>query len=386
LISPENDIAIWTVLLAICFFGIYGERKGWFKNISGALVIIIVGGVLSSVGFIPSASDPNIDVDVYDWVFAYFIPFAIPLLLFNVEIKRMIKETGNLLGPFLIGAFGVVLGALVAFYMVDLGEESYKIAGTFIGTYTGGSVNFMAVATALNFLESPLFPSVIAVDNVFTNLYIVLLFAMPGMAFLSRFYKIQSLAVEEDPIEIESTSSALGVMEQVCVCLLVSSLVLLVSSFVAPYLSQWIGTDIDLKILLITLIIIVCVNVAPEFFRKFEKVAYDLGMLMMYIFLAVIGAASDLKELIGSTPGVLLMASVILIVHLLVIMIGSRFFNVSLKEIMIASCANVAGPSVAAPMAITFGMKKAVTPAILISLMGYVIGTFLGIGTGLMLS
>ena len=385
MISPTNDIGIWTTLLAICYFGIYGERQGWFKNISGALVIIIVGGLLSSIGFIPSASDPNIDVDVYDWVFTYFIPFAIPMLLFNVEIKRMIKETGNLLAPFLIGALGVVIGALVAFYLIDLGEESYKIAGTFIGTYTGGSVNFMAVANALDFLESPLFPSVIAVDNVFTNLYIVLLFAMPGMAFISRFYPVENIEINEELKEVKTTSS-LSYLEQICVCFLISGLILLISSFIAPIISQWIGTEIDLKILLITLIIIVGVNLAPRFFQKFEKVAYDLGMLMMYIFLAVIGAASDLKELIGSTPGVLLMATFILLVHLAVIMLGSRFFKVSLREIMIASCANIAGPSVAAPMAITFGMKKAVTPAILISLMGYVIGTFLGIGTGLLLS
>jgi len=384
-ISPENDFAIWTVLLLICYFGIYGERKGWFKKISGALVIIIVGGVFSSMGIIPSASDPSIDVEVYNWVFTYFIPLSIPLLLFNVGIKKMIKETGNLLGPFLIGAFGVVIGALVAYYLIDLGEESHKIAGTFIGTYTGGSVNFMAVATSLNFLESPLFPSVIAVDNVFTNLYIILLFALPGFSYLANLYPEEDFEIVEIQKEEIEKTNGLSMMEQLCVCLLVSSLIFLVSSILGPILSQMFQTDIDLKILLITIVIIICVNLAPGFFQKYEKMAYDLGMLMMYVFLAVIGAASDLKELVSSSPGVLVMATIILMIHLIVILIGSRLFNVSLKEIMIASCANVGGPSVAAPMAISFGMKKAVTPAILISLMGYVIGTFLGIGTGLFL-
>lgn len=385
MISPDNDIAIWAVLLGVCYFGIYGERKGWFRHISGALVIIILGGVLSSFSIIPSASDPNIEVQVYNWIYTYFIPFSIPLLLFNVGLKRMINETGSLLGPFLIGAAGVVIGALVAYYLIDLGEESYKIAGTFIGTYTGGSVNFMAVATALDFLDSPLFSSVIAVDNVFTNLYIILLFAIPGFSFLAKWYPDADTDDDEILGEEMAESTGHGIMEQICVCLLVSSLIFLCSGFVAPFISDWLNTDVNFEILLITFIIILCVNVAPGFFERYEKMAYDLGMFLMYVFLAVIGAASDLKELFGSTPGVLLMASIILIVHLIVILLGSRLFKVSLKEIMIASCANAGGPSVAAPMAISFGMRKAVTPAILISLLGYVVGTFLGVGTGLFL-
>jgi uncharacterized membrane protein len=59
--------------------------------------------------------------------------------------------------------------------------------------------------------------------------------------------------------------------------------------------------------------------------------------------------------------------------------------NVSLKEIIVASVANIGGASVAAPTAATLGMKKAVTPAILIGILGYVIGTFLGVSVGLWL-
>jgi hypothetical protein len=108
----------------------------------------------------------------------------------------------------------------------------------------------------------------------------------------------------------------------------------------------------------------------------------NLGLFLMYMFLAVIGASSDLIELFASVPGILAFATITLLVHLLVSLLGGKLLKVSLKEIMIASCAHAGGPSVSAPMAVSFGMKEAVTPAILIGLPGYVIGTFLGVGVG----
>ena len=157
------------------------------------------------------------------------------------------------------------------------------------------------------------------------------------------------------------------------------------SRIVAPILTGWLDIDIQMEVLLITAIIVTLVNIAPEFFSKYEETAYDLGMFLMYIFLTVIGAAADLKELFVAAPGILFFATIVLTVHFLVILSASRLFDISLKEILIASCANAGGPSVAAPMAVSFGMKKLVTPAILISLLGYVIGTFLGLGVGLWL-
>ena len=385
MISPDNDLAIWTALLAICFFGIYGERNGWFGKVSGALVVLILGGVFASTGVLPSASNPEIEVQTYDWVFIYFIPLSIPLLLFNVSVKRMLTETGNLLIPFLIGAAGVVIGSIVAFTLLNLGDETYKLSAIFIGTYTGGSVNFMSLATAFDFLKSPLFPSVVAVDNVLTTLYILMLFALPSWTFLASMFPEPTEGMLDQDLDSKELDAGIGLLEQLTTCLLVSGAILVISRLVSPILTGWLHIDIQMEVLLITGIIVILVNIAPKFFSKYEETAYDLGMFLMYIFLTVIGAAADLKELFVATPGILVFATIVLSVHLLVILIASRLFKVSLKEILIASCANAGGPSVAAPMAVSFGMKKLVTPAILISLLGYVIGTFLGLGVGLWL-
>lgn len=370
------------MLLAAALFGIYGERKGWFKRISGVLVTILIMSVLTTLDIVPSASDPAIDVPLYTVVFDYFVPIAIPLLLFQVQIRRMIKEAGRLLGIFVIGALGVAAGAIVAAALVDLGPEEFKVAGVFIGTYTGGSVNFIGVASTLDFLQSPLFASTIAVDNVFTNFYIMFLFLLPAWGWLISRY---SEAPETGETADKAETTVQADLASITSCLFIAVGVFALARISAPYLQNWLSTEVHLEVLLITVIIITLANLFPRQMRALSQVAFDLGMLFLYLFLGVIGAAADLREIFTSAPGILAFAAITLVIHFIVSMGAGKLLGYSLKEIMIASCANAGGPSVAAPMAASFGMRSAVTPAILVAIMGYVIGTFLGVSVGLWL-
>ncbi|RLD18852.1 MAG: hypothetical protein DRI69_09585 [Bacteroidetes bacterium] len=383
MLSPDNSILIFTILLAASLLGIYGERLGWYKNISGVLVTIIVMALLATFGIIPSASDPNVEVPVYDFVFKYFVPLAIPLLLFKVQMGRIVRESGRLLIMFLIGSVGVVIGALIAWKLVDIGPETYKLAGVLIGTYTGGSVNFMAVASTLDFLESPHFPSTIAVDNVFTNFYLMGLFAIPSIGWIARrFVKWEE---PEDFVPHEGESNTTYGLESIVWCLFIAFGLFAMASLLSPVLGKVLATNVDLTVLITTILTIVLANLFPVKMDAISDVAFDLGMFFLYVFLAVIGAASDIGTMLTASPGVIFFAAVILIVHFIISLTVGRLLGYSLEEILVTSCANAAGPSVAAPMAASFGMRSAVTPAILVAIMGYVVGTFLGVSVGLVL-
>lgn len=388
MIAPDNAFALFTILVAASAFGIIGERKKWFLGLSGVIVTITITALLVTFGLIPSASDTELTVPIYDFVFTYLIPISIPLLLFNVQIKRIIKDSGRLLGIFLIGALGIAIGAIVAAQFIDLGEEGYKIAGAFVGTYTGGSVNFMAVSTTFDFVESPLFPATIAVDVGFTNVYLLVLFILPSLQFVSKFFLKDEAVVEEIamPVVIEKAiTSEATLMEQLAMCFTISGILCTMGMLLGPILANWIGTEINLDVLIITILITLLANIAPKLLMPLADVAFEMGMFLMYVFLAVIGAASDIYAIINAAPGILFFAIIMLTIHLIISLIGGKLLGNSIREIMIASSANVGGVSIAAPMAATFGLKKLVTPAILIGILGYVVGTFLGIGTGLFL-
>ena len=387
MIAPDNAFTLFSILVLASAFGMIGERKGWFLGLSGVIVTITITALLVTFGLIPSASDTNISVPIYDFVFTYLIPISIPLLLFNVQIKRIVRDSGRLLGIFLVGALGIALGAIIAAQIIDLGEETYKIAGAFVGTYTGGSVNFIAVSTTFDFVDSPLFPATIAVDVGFTNIYLLLLFILPSFQFLFQLFSNDqfdhsNIKVIQDAKKNEKEGS---LMEQLAICFSISGVLCAIGMWLGPIVASWLGTAIHLEVLIITILITLLANIVPQFLLPLADVAFEVGMFLMFVFLAVIGAASDINAIINAAPGILGFAIIMLIVHLIISLIGGKLLGISLREIMIASSANVGGVSIAAPMAATFGMKKLVTPAILIGILGYVIGTFLGVGTGLFL-
>ena len=117
LISPENDWALWAVLLASGAFGLWAERTRWGSKLSGAVIAIGAAFVLSNLRVIPSSAP------AYDVVWSFLVPLAIPLLLFTADLKRIIREAGPTLLAFAAGAVGTVLGTWLAFEVVPLGEE-----------------------------------------------------------------------------------------------------------------------------------------------------------------------------------------------------------------------------------------------------------------------
>ena len=93
MIAADQHLAIFTILILTSFIGIYGERKKWFGVMSGVLVTILLCALLTTFGILPSGSDPQNPVKSYDFVFTYFVQLAIPLLLFNVQLKK--NHSGN---------------------------------------------------------------------------------------------------------------------------------------------------------------------------------------------------------------------------------------------------------------------------------------------------
>ena len=50
----------------------------------------------------------------------YMVPLAVPLLLFDSDLKRVINDTGTLLAAFGVGAFATIVGTIAAFPIIPL--------------------------------------------------------------------------------------------------------------------------------------------------------------------------------------------------------------------------------------------------------------------------
>ncbi len=386
-ISPDNHFALWAVLLASSALGIYGEKKGWFGNIAGVMFTIILVAILAMFHVVPSASDNQIQVPVYTFVFKYVTPMAIPLLLFNANVMRIIKESGRLIFIYLLGTVGITLGASISYFLIELGPEGFKVAGVFIATLVGGSVNFVSAAETLDFSTSSLFSTSIAVDNFGVQFYIFFLFLLPAIKWLSRYfpeYTEDAVAVIEEQKEVKEEHKTN--LASVTYILTIAAIITAIGNWAGGLIQTLFNTAINLNLLIITALITVLATVFHKTFQKFEELAFSIGMALLYVFLAVVGAASNPQNVLLAGPSILLFVMLTLLFQFIFLLIVGKLFKFSLKEIAVASCANVSGPAVSAPMAATFGMKEMVTPALLVGILGYVIGTLLGVSVGFWLA
>ena len=386
LISPESNLTLFFVIAGAAAFGLYSEHKKWFGKLSGILVTMISMSLLAMAGVVPVASNPTIKVDVYDMVFSYFIPISIPMLLFSSNILKIVKESGKLLVAYILGAIGIVLGCFIAFWLIDLGSDSGNTAGVIAATLIGGSVNFIAAAEILNFSTNPLFTATIAVDNFVSNLYTLFLFLTPSLLFLSRFFVKPKKENEEESATSSDKAQFPMSLERVAVSVFIAALIAGLGNLLSPYLQDLLHTKLNLSILVITVLAVLAANLFPKRLKPLEDTAFSLGLWMMYIFLAVIGAATNMTQIFSIGPAVLGFYLTIMLFHFLFMLAVAKLFKLDVYEVVISSAANIMGPSVAAPMAASMGQKKLVTPGILVGILGYIIGTFIGVSIALYLS
>ena len=134
-------------------------------------------------------------------------------------------------------------------------------------------------------------------------------------------------------------------------------------------------------ILILTVITVALATLLPKAMEKLEG-SSELGMLIMQILFAVIGASAHVTTVLENGPLLFVFALFILLIHLLFIVIGGWYLKLSLPEIIIAANANLGNPSTAAAMAASRRWDHLVVPAILCGTLGYAIATFIGSNIG----
>ena len=128
-------------------------------------------------------------------------------------------------------------------------------------------------------------------------------------------------------------------------------------------------------------ITMICATAFPKVFNDAPG-ANEIGTFLIYIFFAVIGAPASIMSIITQAPLLLVYALIIVACNMLITLIFGKIFKFSLEEIILASNANIGGPTTAAAMAISKGWNKLVGPVLLIGTLGYVLGNYYGVLVG----
>jgi uncharacterized membrane protein len=374
LITADQTWSVWAVLLGAAAFGFLAENTRVGRRLSGAILTMGITFALSNLGVIPADQVP-----AYDVVWGYLVPLAIPLLLFRADLRRILREAGPTLVAFMIGAVGTVIGTIVAFNVVPLGAEGWKLAAIFSATYIGGSMNYAAAAEAVGLRSGDLLSAGVAADNLVMAIYFLVLFALPGLGALRSRYPVRHQALAEGSAELEARreqSATFPPLGSTALALAIALGLCAVGIGLAG-LTGWKGGGI----LVVTALTVLLATSLPGPFQRLAG-AEVIGTFLMQIFFAVIGASANIMVVMKVGPVLFVFAALILAIHLVILLLGGWLLKLDLSELVIASNANMGGPTTAAAMAVARRWQTLVLPAILCGTLGYAVATFIGVALG----
>lgn len=389
LISADNHLLLWTFLMLAASVAIYIELNcRWAAKIPGAVLALLIALAASNFGLIPT------DAPAYDAVWGYIVPLAIPLLLFQLDLHALFKESGRLLIIFLISSVGTMLGALIGFFMLkDHIPELSKITGMISASYTGGGVNFAAMTARLE-PSKDITAATIVADNLMMACYFFILIGISGSYAVRKIWgspyqdeldkngtSNQNIAADywqTKPISLQSIALSLGAsMAIVAVAFTVSKWlkgILGEGSNMATNMLFSLVTD---KYLLLTSLTLLVIALFRNGVRKLDG-SQELGTYGIYLFFVVIGIPASIPLIIQNAPLLFVFTLTVAMVNLLITLIFGKLLKFSIEEIVLACNANVGGPTTAAALAIGKGWRDLIGPILLIGTVGYIIGNYIG--------
>lgn len=394
LISPENTWALWAILTCWAAISIWLEQNyKWASKVTGAIIALVGAMILANFKIIPT------EAPAYDQVWSYVVPLAIPLLLYNANVKKIWKESGRILVIFLLSSLGTMLGAFVGFIILrDYIPSLYKVGAMMAGSYIGGGVNFVAMADSFS-APGELVSAAVVADNLLMAIYFFVLIAIPSSSFFRKLYKHPHVdEVEKLGANDEGKTQAASYwgrkeisLKDIAFAAGSAFAIVAVSGEIAEFFGKTIPTGNFLlnllngilgnRYLIMTTTTMLLATYIPQFFSNIHG-AQELGTFLIYIFFVVIGVPASIPLIIQKSPLLLVYCGIMVIFNMLITFVFGKLFKFDLEEILLASNANIGGPTTAAAMAIAKGWTKLIIPILLVGTLGYVLGNYFGVFMG----
>ena len=398
LISADNTWALLSIMCGSVAVSIWLEQKyDWAAKISGAILALIFAITFTNLNIIP-ANSPLYD----DVIWGFAVPIAIPLLLLQCNIKKVWQETGRLLIIFLIGAVGSCVGSFLGYYLLRNNiSELNGLAAMMTGSYIGGGINFTALADAFSVSGTMISATTVA-DNLVTATSMFVLLSIPAVGFFRKHFNHPHIDEVEKYADQGSTQNAAAAywqkkeisLKDIAINFAYASIVVTISKLIAGGLSEIIPTGNMLLNMCNTFfgsqyiwITTLSIIISLIFEKQIEELSgySELGTYLIYLFFFVIGVPASIPMIIQNAPLLFVFTLIIALTNMLFCFVFGKLLKFNLEDIVLASNANIGGPTTAVAMAISKGWNKLIGPIMLIGTLGYVIGTYFGIIVGSLL-
>jgi uncharacterized membrane protein len=346
------------------------------------LMSYVLGIILSLSGIMDFEGQQKIDMaNIQDWVINITIPLAIPLMLFSSDFKLWRKSMKKSFAALVGGVLSVII-AVFCGYMLFYGKginDMWKVAGMLIGMYTGGTMNFVAIGQIVD-VDPTVFTLVSAFEMVLSFLFLV--FIIGGGYKLFRKW----LPFHNEATTLYIADDVYFSFEQYQRMLKPKSFGKTMLGFLLSLLFLITGAGLSLLITgklneLVVIFTITTLAIAASFVKNIRNLpkTFELGMYLINIFSIVIASMFDISSLNADNLLLVGFIAFIILFSTVLHILFSRIFKVDGDLFTVAHVGLLYSPPFVPPVVGAMGNKKVLISGIVIGLVGYAIGTYLGV-------
>lgn len=380
--------AIVTLYVGGPFLIIWLYRRYKFFSKVGTIVMAYALGILMSLSGLTHPAAPEAAETLASWqkiLQTVCVPLAIPLMLFSSDFKAWTKNMKSTFVALFCGIVAVVAAVTLSFlFFKNAGvNELDKAAGLMVGFYTGGTPN----VASLNMALSPQ-PTTFLLVNTFeiTITFFLLAFFVGGGYKLIR--KIMPFKKENENPDMPASSQgeeqsfenyagmlSAKILKPLALPLLCSIVLFAVSGLFSMHFVSENFQEVAVILLITTL------SIGLSFWKKLRSTPrmFELGMYFILVFSIIIASCFQIDQIERSTMGLMFFILSVLLLSVLFHFLLAKLCKVDADMFTISVVGLVFSPPFVPTVAGLMQSRRCLISGIVIGLMGYALGNYLGI-------
>ncbi len=366
-------IFIAAQILLLLFFPYISLKLGRlsnFKNwISPIILCYAFGILLRNLNLIPL--DDKLSTSFSEIT----IIFAIPLLLYSTNVFKWIRHTRPALLSFGLSAVASIIGCFISYYvfrpyMANANEVSAMMAGLYIG----GTPNVQAIGLAIKTDQNNII-LVNTADIFVGGLYLLFLTSVARTffgLFLPHYKETKTFNLATQNVQQRSTFNPIHSIKAMGLTIIVIGLAIGSCYIVYGDLSQT-------SFIMVALTTFGIAASFLPFVKKWES-TFATAEYLLLIFSVALGMLADFSAILEN--GMLFIAydALILLIAVGLHSLFAYYFKIDRDTFLITSIAALYGTPFVAQIGTIIGNQKVIFSGVLMSLLGYMVGNYLGLG------
>jgi len=367
-----------SILIFIASTLVFLEAKTkakFFEYLPAIVILYFTVMSLSSLELWAKTEEIN---SIYKALKSNLLPAMIFLMLLQSDIRKIFDLGLKFLLTFFLASLSISLGFIIMFALLhnSFEPEAWKTFGALSGSWMGGTGNMVAIQASLG-LDGDKMGNVMLIDSIDYAIWVMTLLAL--VPFAKRF----NAWTKADDRLLESLGSKLDTKEEQKEMNFPSLFMLLGLALMVSVFSQSLADILPTTSFLTntTWVVIfattagILLGMTP---LSKEASAQSLANIMLYLIVALIASRANFTEL-SNAPLYIMAGFMIIAIHATIMVIFAKIFKLDLFSLGVASLANIGGVASAPILAGAYN-KSLIPVGVLMAMIGYIVGTFMGLG------